>query len=149
MYLRRDSNSYAFRHWLLRPACMPFHHSRIIGFWEPNYPPGRTHWIVSMGGDLASFRLNPRIQLRPYLRLDSLVYLKTWSRYYESNVDLKFRKLLFYPLNYSEKYLAGPAGIEPTSLSSKHSILSVELKALNWIRKLFRPVLSKPFTPSI
>ena len=84
-----------------------------------------------MGGDLASFRLNPRIQLRPYLRLDSLVYLKTWSRYYESNVDLKFRKLLFYPLNYSEKYLAGPAGIEPTSLSSKHSILSVELKALN------------------
>ena len=63
--------------------------------------------------------------------LNFIVYLKTWSRYYESNVDLKFRKLLFYPLNYSEKYLAGPAGIEPTSLSSKHSILSVELKALN------------------
>ena len=68
-----------------------------------------------MGGDLASFRLNPRIQLRPYLRLDSLVYLKTWSRYYESNVDLKFRKLLFYPLNYSEKYLVGPARIELAS----------------------------------
>ena len=28
-----------------------------------------------------------------------------WSRYYESNVDLKFRKLLFYPLNYSEKMI--------------------------------------------
>ena len=23
---RRDSNSHAFRHWLLRPACLPFHH---------------------------------------------------------------------------------------------------------------------------
>ena len=23
---KRDSNSHAFRHWLLRPACLPFHH---------------------------------------------------------------------------------------------------------------------------
>ena len=23
---RRDSNSHAFRHWLLRPTCLPFHH---------------------------------------------------------------------------------------------------------------------------
>ena len=25
---RGDSNPHAFRHWLLRPACLPFHHSR-------------------------------------------------------------------------------------------------------------------------
>ena len=28
--IERDSNSQSFRHWLLRPACMPFHHRRII-----------------------------------------------------------------------------------------------------------------------
>lgn len=84
-----------------------------------------------MGGDLASFRLNPRIQLRPYLRLDSLVYLKTWSLRRESNPYLLVRSEWYYPLYYREKYLAGPAGIEPTSPSSKHGILSVELKALN------------------
>ena len=27
--VERDSNSQSFRHWLLRPACIPFHHRRI------------------------------------------------------------------------------------------------------------------------
>ena len=27
---RRDSNSHDFRHWLLRPAWLPLHHSRIL-----------------------------------------------------------------------------------------------------------------------
>lgn len=26
-WARGDSNSYTFRHWFLRPACLPFHHS--------------------------------------------------------------------------------------------------------------------------
>ena len=25
---RRDSNSHAFRRWILNPGCLPFHHSR-------------------------------------------------------------------------------------------------------------------------
>ena len=30
---RRDSNSHAFQHWLLRPACLPFHHQgKAINF---------------------------------------------------------------------------------------------------------------------
>ena len=32
---KRDSNSHAIKHWLLRPACLPFHHTRKILNWYP------------------------------------------------------------------------------------------------------------------
>ena len=54
-----------------------------------------------------------------------------WSRYYESNVDLILRRNSFYPLNYSEKYLAGLARIELTLTVSKTVVISISLKALN------------------
>ena len=33
---RRDSNPQAVRHWLLRPACIPFHHPRRRFDFHPN-----------------------------------------------------------------------------------------------------------------
>ena len=46
-----------------------------------------------------------------------------WSR----TIDFSIPKRCFTVANYGSM-LAGPAGIEPTSPSSKHGILSIELK---------------------
>ena len=52
--------------------------------------------------------LKPRIELgflTYQVSVLPLYYRSIWSRYPESNRDQKFRKLLFYPLNYSESPL--------------------------------------------
>jgi hypothetical protein len=50
-----------------------------------------------------------------------------WSRYPESNRDQKFRKLLFYPLNYSE-IMAGLERIELPPSVSKTEMISISPK---------------------
>ncbi len=49
-----------------------------------------------------------------------------WPRHQESNLDLFFRRELFYPLNYNE--MAGLAGIEPTPSVSKTEMISISPK---------------------
>jgi len=54
--------------------------------------------------------LKERIELSIQSYQDCVIpfnYKSSWSRHPESNRDQKFRKLLFYPLNYSE--MCGPA----------------------------------------
>ena len=49
------------------------------------------------------------------------------------------------PLSYTGIELAGPAGIEPTSPSSKHGILSIELRT----EKLARPAGIEPTSDAL
>ncbi len=60
----------------------------------------------------------------------------------ESNLNYKIRNLASYPLN--DESDVRPAGIEPTSSIPKIDVLSVELRAQNYLLiKLFYTIFKK------
>jgi hypothetical protein len=89
---RRDSNSHARRHWLLRPAWLPLHHS-------------------SKGALAGARGIEPPSRHRQCPILAAGRRAQTWYPAPDSNRNFEFRRLVSYPLD--ERDLVRTTGFEP------------------------------------
>ena len=71
-----------------------------------------------------------------------------WRPHEESNLDLRFRKPLFYPLNYGDLKVVGDVIVKKAESANKNNFWCVGMVYAHWgirqprIKELFKPLIA-------